>query len=192
MTANYAFDRKQLEDNVKQEMEKTIAAFTTELQKVRTGRASSSLLDDVSVDSYGTKMKLNKIANITTPEPKLIVVNPFDKTMLPVIEKAIQTAGLGLNPANDGKLVRIPIPPLSEERRKEIVKVLKSKAEDARVSVRNHRQDGNTKAKDAQEKHSWSKDDVFRAGEEIQKLTTVYNKKIDEILALKEKEVLTI
>lgn len=192
MSQNYASDRKTLEAYIKQEMEKTIAAFTLELQKMRTGRASPSLLDDVSVDSYGSKMKLSKVANITTPEPKLIVVNPFDKSMLPVIEKAIQTSGLGLNPTNDGKLVRIPIPPLSEERRKEIVKQLKEKAETARIAIRNHRQDGNTKAKEAQEKFSWSKDDVFRSGDDIQKLTTAFNKKIDELLAKKEQEILTI
>jgi ribosome recycling factor len=192
MSQNYTSDRKTLEDYIKKEMEKTIVAFTAELQKVRTGRASASLLDDVSVDSYGSKMKLNKIANITTPEPKLIVVNPFDKTMLPVIEKAVQTAGLGLNPTNDGKLIRIPIPPLSEERRKEIVKQLKEKAENARVAIRNHRHDGNAKAKEAQENASWSKDDVFRSAEDIQKLTTIFNKKIDELLEKKEQEILTV
>lgn len=192
MSITQASDRNALLNAVKAEMEKSITAFKADLQKVRTGRASASILDDVQVDSYGAKMKIAKVANITTPEARLIMVNPFDKSMLPVIEKAIQISGLGLTPMNDGKIIRISIPPLSEERRKDIVKQAKQKAEDARVSIRTHRQDGITQSKNAQTKFSWSKDEVFRAGEEIQKLTDTYNKEIDKIFAAKEKEILTV
>lgn len=192
INATSALDRKSLENSVKQQMEKTIQAFTAELQKIRTGRASTSLLDDVRVEAYGSKMKLAEVANVSAPEPRLIMVKAFDPTVLPEIKKAIETSGLGLNPQNDGKLIRIPIPALTEERRKDIVKLVKDKVEDARISIRNHRQEGITQAKNAQDKLSWSKDEVFRAGEDIQKLTVTYNKKIDDIFHAKEEEILTL
>jgi len=188
----HASDKKTLEASVKEEMEKTIQALLSDLQKVRTGRASVTLLDTVQVESYGAKMKLTQIANVTIPEPKTIMVKPFDGSMLSSIEKAIQVSGLGLNPMNDGKIIRIPIPALSEERRKEIVKQLKQRAEEARISIRSHRQEGIQRSKQAQEKLSWSKDDVFRAGEDIQKLTSIYTKKVDDIFQAKEKDILTL
>ncbi len=192
MSITHASDRKSLENSLKAEMEKTVQALSHDYQKVRTGRASTLILDDVYVDSYGTKMKLSQVANVTTPEPKTITVKPFDNSMISAIEKAIQIAGLGLNPMNDGKLIRIPVPALSEERRKEIVKQVKQRAEEARISIRAHRQEGIQYSKFAQDKLSWSKDEVFRAAEDIQKLTTLYTKKIDEIFINKEKELLAI
>ncbi|BBH52549.1 ribosome recycling factor [Fluviispira sanaruensis] len=185
-------DKKQLVEKVKEGMEKTINSLKSDLQKIRTGRASAALLDDVRVDSYGTQMPLSKVATLATPEARLITVNPFDKSMLPVVEKAILTSGLGLTPNNDGKVIRIPIPALSEERRKEIAKQVKKIGEEAKVAVRHHRQDGNTKAKASQKEHGWSEDEVKRASDEVQKLTDTYAKKVDELCVAKEKEVLTM
>lgn len=185
-------DKKQLVNKVKEGMEKTISSLQSDLQKVRTGRASASLLDDVRVDSYGTLMPLSKVATLATPEARLITVNPFDKGMLPIVEKAILTSGLGLTPNNDGKIIRIPIPALSEDRRKEMAKQVKKIGEEAKVAVRHHRQEGNTKAKASQKEHGWSEDEVKRANEEVQKLTDSFVKKVDELCAVKEKEVLTV
>lgn len=185
-------DKKQLIDKVKEGMEKTIRSLQSDLLKIRTGRASTSLLDDVRVDSYGSQMPLNQVATLATPEARLITVNPFDKGMLPVVEKAILTSGLGLTPNNDGKVIRIPIPPLSEERRKDLAKQVKKIGEEAKVAVRHHRQEGNTKAKASQKDHGWSEDEVKRANDEVQKLTDSYVKKVDELCSAKEKEVLTV
>lgn len=185
-------DKKRLIDKVKEGMDKTISVLQSDLQKVRTGRASASLLDDVRVDSYGTLMPLSKVATLATPEARLITINPFDKGMLPIVEKAILTSGLGLTPNNDGKVIRIPIPALSEDRRKEMAKQVKKIGEEAKVAVRHHRQEGNTKTKALQKEFGWSEDEVKRANEEVQKLTDSYVKKVDELCAVKEKEVLTI
>ncbi|APJ03264.1 ribosome recycling factor [Silvanigrella aquatica] len=185
-------DKKQLVDKVKEGMDKTIHSLQSDLQKVRTGRASASLLDDVRVDSYGDKVPLNQVATLATPEARLITVNPFDKSMLPIVEKAILTSGLGLTPNNDGKIIRIPIPALSEDRRKDLAKQVKKIGEEAKIAVRHHRQEGNTKAKASQKEHGWSEDEVKRANEDVQKLTDSYVKKVDEICSVKEKEVLTV
>ena len=185
-------DRKQLLDKIKDGMEKSIQSLQNDLQKMRTGRASPALLNDVRVDSYGTQMGLSKVATIATPEPRLITVNPFDKSMLSAIEKAILIAGLGLTPNNDGKLIRIPIPALTEERRKDIAKQVKKAAEEAKVTVRHHRQEGNAKSKAAQKEHGWSEDEVKKSNDEIQKLTDTYIKKCDEIATHKEKEIMTL
>lgn len=185
-------DRTELVNKVKEGMEKTIKALQNDLQKIRTGRASTNILEDVKVENYGSLVPLNRVATLATPEPRLITVNPFDKSMLGPIEKAILTSGLGLTPANDGKIVRIPIPALSEERRKEIAKQVKKTGEEAKVAVRHHRQEGNTKAKGNQKDFGWSEDESKRAADDIQKLTDSYIKKIDEACAAKEKEVLTM
>ncbi len=185
-------DKNQLINKVKEGMDKTISSLQSDLQKVRTGRASASLLDDVRVESYGSLMPLTKIATLATPEARLITVNPFDKSMLSSVEKAILTSGLGLTPNNDGKIIRIPIPALSEDRRKELAKQVKKIGEEAKVAVRHHRQEGNTKAKAFQKEHGWSEDEVKRASDEVQKLTDSYVKKVDELCAQKEKEVLTV
>jgi ribosome recycling factor len=185
-------DRNELVNKVKDGMEKTLKSLQGDLTKIRTGRASTNLLDDVRVESYGSQVPLNQVATVAAPEPRLLTVNPFDKSQLGAIEKAILTSGLGLTPNNDGKIVRVPIPALSEERRKDIAKQVKKQGEDAKISVRHHRQEGNNKAKAAQKDHSWSEDEVKRANDEIQKLTDAYAKKVDEVCAAKEKEVLTM
>lgn len=185
-------DKNSLIAKVKEGMEKSIKSLQDDLTKIRTGRASTNLLDDVRVESYGSRVPLNQVATLATPEPRLITVNPFDKSQLTAIEKAILTSGLGYTPNNDGKIIRVPIPALSEERRKDIAKQVKKIGEESKVAVRHHRQEGNTKAKAAQKEHGWSEDEVKRANDEIQKLTDSYTKKVDELCATKEKEILSM
>ncbi len=185
-------DKNELVNKVKEGMEKTIKSLQADLQKIRTGRASTNILEDIRVESYGSQMPLNQVATLAAPEARLITVSPFDKSMLGAIEKAILISGLGLTPANDGKIVRIPIPALSEERRKDIAKQVKKIGEEAKVATRHHRQEGNTKGKAAQKDFGWSEDEVKRAADDIQKHTDSYVKKIDELCAAKEKEILSI
>ena len=173
-------------------MERSIEAFRKELGKVRTGRASFSLLDGVKVDYYGTPTPLQQVGTLSVPESRLITVTPWDTKMIGPIEKAIQGSGLGLNPSSDGKTVRIPIPPLTEERRKELVKVVRKMAEDARVGVRNVRREAIEKLKDREKKKEISEDVVKRGQERIQKETDAHVKKIDEILKSKEQEILEV
>lgn len=173
-------------------MERSIEAFRKELGKVRTGRASFSLLDGVKVDYYGTPTPLQQVGTLSVPESRLITVTPWDTKMIGPIEKAIQGSGLGLNPSSDGKTVRIPIPPLTEERRKELAKVVRKMAEDARVAVRNVRREAIEKMKDREKKKEISEDVVKRGQERIQKETDAHVKKIDEILKSKEQEILEV
>jgi len=173
-------------------MERSIDAFRKELGKVRTGRASFSLLDGVKVDYYGTPTPLQQVGTLSVPESRLLTVTPWDTKMIGPIEKAIQGSGLGLNPSNDGKTVRIPIPPLTEERRKELAKVVRKMAEDARVAVRNVRREAIEKLKDREKKKEISEDVVKRGQERIQKETDAHVKKIDEILKSKEQEILEV
>jgi ribosome recycling factor len=173
-------------------MERSIEAFRKELGKVRTGRASFSLLDGVKVDYYGTPTPLQQVGTLSVPESRLITVTPWDTKMIGPIEKAIQGSGLGLNPSSDGKTVRIPIPPLTEERRRELAKVVRKMAEDARVAVRNVRREAIEKLKDREKKKEISEDVVKRGQERIQKETDAHVKKIDEILKLKEQEILEV
>jgi ribosome recycling factor len=173
-------------------MERSIEAFRKELGKVRTGRASFSLLDGVKVDYYGTPTPLQQVGTLSVPESRLITVTPWDTKMIGPIEKAIQGSGLGLNPSSDGKTVRIPIPPLTEERRKELAKVVRKMAEDARVAVRNVRREAIEKLKDREKKKEISEDVVKRGQERIQKETDSHVKKIDEILKSKEQEILEV
>lgn len=184
--------RAELVAKVKEGMEKSIASLQGDLAKIRTGRATTSLLDSVRVEAYGNPSPLNQVATLAAPEPRLLTVSPFDKGMLTAIEKAILTSGLGYTPNNDGKIIRVPIPALSEDRRKELAKQVKKVGEDAKVAVRHHRQEGNTKAKASQKEAGWSEDEVKKAGDDIQKLTDANTKKIDELCAAKEKEVLTM
>jgi ribosome recycling factor len=185
-------DRNALVAKVKEGMEKSIKSLQDDLTKIRTGRATTSLLDDVRVESYGARVPLKQVASLATPEARLITVNPHDKSQLTAIEKAILTSGLGYTPQNDGKIIRVPIPALSEERRKEIAKQVKKIGEDAKIAVRHHRQEGNAKSKAAQKEHGWSEDEVKRANDEIQKQTDGYTKKIDELCTAKEKEILSM
>jgi ribosome recycling factor len=173
-------------------MERSIEAFRKELGKVRTGRASFSLLDGVKVDYYGTPTPLQQVGTLSVPESRLITVTPWDTKMIGPIEKAIQGSGLGLNPSSDGKTVRIPIPPLTEERRKELAKVVRKMGEDARVAVRNVRREAIEKLKDREKKKEISEDVVKRGHERVQKETDAHVKKIDEILKSKEQEILEV
>ncbi len=173
-------------------MERSIESFRKELGKVRTGRASFALLDGVKVDYYGTPTPLQQVGTLSVPESRLITVTPWDTKMIGPIEKAIQGSGLGLNPSSDGKTVRIPIPPLTEERRRDLAKVVRKMAEDARVAVRNVRRESIETLKEREKKKEISEDVVKRGQERIQKETDAHVKKIDEILKSKEQEILEV
>lgn len=179
-------------EDAKQRMEAALEAIRRDFGTVRTGKASTALLDTVRVDAYGSKMPLNQVATINTPEPSLLVVQPFDKTLIGDIERAIFTANLGLNPANDGNVIRIPVPPLNEERRKEYVKVLHKMAEEGRVSVRHARRTVRDEIHALIKEHELSEDDGRRREEAVEKLTHDYTAKIDGLLKRKEEEVLAI
>jgi ribosome recycling factor len=179
-------------ENAKARMEEAVEAVRREFQTVRTGKATPALLDSVKVDAYGSKMPLNQVATVSTPEASLLVVQPFDKTLLPDIERAILTADLGFNPANDGNIIRIPVPPLNEERRKEFAKLLHQMAEDGRVSLRHARKVGNDEVKEAMKEHEIGEDEGRHQLDEIQKLTDACTKRIDEMLENKEKEVMAL
>lgn len=173
-------------------MARSLEAFRKELGKVRTGRASFSLLDGIQVDYYGTPTPLQQVGTLSVPESRLITVTPWDAKMIGPIEKAIQSGGLGLNPSNDGKVVRIPIPPLTEERRKDLVKVVRKMAEDARIAVRNIRREGIERIKEKEKKKEISEDLMKRWQDKVQKETDRFVKKIDEILKAKEQEILEV
>ncbi|NJD63224.1 MAG: ribosome recycling factor [Deltaproteobacteria bacterium] len=173
-------------------MTRSIESFKKELGKVRTGRASFSLLDGIKVDYYGTPTPLQQVGTLSVPESRLITVTPWDAKMIGPIEKAIQASGLGLNPVNDGKIVRIPIPPLTEERRRELAKLVKKMSEDARVAVRNVRREAIERLKEKEKKKEISEDELKRGQDRIQKETDAYIKKIDEILKSKEQEIMEV
>ena len=183
---------KEVEANAKTRMEKALADLQHDMAGVRTGRASVSLLDNVRADYYGTPTPLNQLATLHVPEPSLITVQPWDVSQIGVIEKAIRAADLGLNPANDGKLIRVPIPPLTEERRKELVKKLHHLAEDHRVAMRNVRRDANENVKKLLKDKVISEDEDRRAHDEIQKLTDAHIQKLDQAAKAKEKEIMEI
>jgi len=173
-------------------MTRSIESFRKELGKIRTGRASFSLLDGIKVDYYGTPTPLQQVGTLSVPESRLITVTPWDAKMIGPIEKGIQSGGLGLNPTNDGKVIRIPIPPLTEERRKELVKLVKKMAEDARVAVRNVRREAIERIKEKEKKKEISEDGMKRGQERIQKETDAFVKKIDDILKAKEQEIMEV
>jgi ribosome recycling factor len=177
---------------LKTRMEKAVEDFRKAMAATRTGRASVHMLDSVSVDYYGTPMPLNQIAGVHAPEAQMITVQPFDPSQLGAIEKAIRSAELGLNPMNDGKIVRVPVPALTQERRQEMVKHLNKVLEEHRTAIRNIRRDGNEAIKKALKDKKISEDDEKRAHEEIQKLTDDEIKKMEEMSKAKEKEVLEI
>ena len=178
--------------NCEESMEKRLSAFEKDLGRVRTGRASISMLDGIKVDYYGAPTALNQVASLSTPDARTIVVSPFEKKLIQDIERSIMKADLGIQPTNDGNVVRIPIPQLTEERRKDIVKQLKKMAEEAKVSVRHSRRDANDNAKKAEKAKEITEDENKHLQAEVQKLTDAYIKKIDDRLAAKEKEVLKI
>lgn len=183
---------KEIEASVKGRMEKAVSDLQHAMATIRTGRASVSLLDHVRVDYYGTPTPINQVGNLHVPEPTLITVQPWDVSQIGAIEKAIRASDLGLNPANDGKLIRIPIPPLNEERRKELVKHLHAVAEDHRVAIRNIRRDGNESVKKLLKDKKIAEDEDRRAHDEIQKMTDGYMGKLDQAAKNKEKEILEI
>ncbi len=183
---------KEVEASLKTRMEKAISDLQHEMAAIRTGRASLSILDHIRVDYYGTPTPLNQVANLHVPEPALITIQPWDVSQIGPIEKAIRVSDLGLNPANDGKLIRLPIPPLTEERRKDLVKKLHGAAEHHRVAVRNIRRDGNEAVKKLLKDKKVTEDDEKKALDEIQKMTDGYMQKIDQAAKTKEKEILEI
>ena len=178
--------------DTRQRMDAVIDDFKRKIASVRTGRAAVSILDSVMVDYYGTMTPLNQMASVHAPEPQLLTVQPWDQTQVAPIEKAIRAADLGLNPSNDGKLVRIPIPPLTEERRKQLAKQLHDVAEDHRTAVRNIRRDGNERLKKMLKDKQISEDAERDALDEIQKLTNSYIGKIDDLLKIKEQEITNV
>ena len=177
---------------LKTRMDKAVEDFRKEMVATRTGRANVHMLDSVSVDYYGSQMPLNQIAQVHAPEPQLITVQPFDPSSMGAIEKAIRSADIGLNPMNDGKMIRVPVPPLTEERRRDMVKHLHKVLEEHRTAVRNIRRDGNDAIKKAMKDKKITEDDEKRAMEEIQKLTDNEIKKMEEMSKAKEKEVMEI
>ena len=176
-------------ESSKQDMEKTIAAFRKELSHVRTGRAHTALLEGITVDYYGAKTPLNQLATLSAPEPTLLVVQPYDKSVIGAIEKAIKSSDLGLNPLNDGKLIRVPIPALTEERRRDLVKHVRKLAEDYRVSVRNHRRDSLEMLKELEKDKEITEDDRRHAAEKIEALTKDYIERVEKTLKGKEDEI---
>jgi ribosome recycling factor len=176
----------------KEDMEKTVINLSKSFSRVRTGRASISLLDGIKVDYYGTPTPIVQAANVSVPESRLILIVPWDVSIIGAIEKAIQKSDLGLTPSNDGKVVRLSIPQLTEERRKEIAKTVKKMAEEGKIKLRNARRDANEEFKALKKNNKISEDELFTAQEEVQKLTDQYIEKTDKILATKEKEIMEI
>lgn len=176
----------------KQKMEKALEALKREFSGVRTGKATPQLLDTVRVEAYGSHVPLNQVATVSAPEPRLLLVQPWDRAMLAPVEKALQTSELGLNPSNDGKIIRVPIPALTEERRREYVKLLHKMAEEARVAVRQARKDANDDIKHRQKDEGLSEDQVRREQDEVQKITDRHIAQVEEILKHKEAEVMEV
>ncbi|MBI2521793.1 MAG: ribosome recycling factor [Bdellovibrio sp.] len=180
--------KRALEDSMK----KTLEAYKYQLTKIRTGRASPAVLDGIMVDYYGTPTPIKQVGQVSTPEARLLQVQPFDKTLIPAIEKAILGANIGLTPANDGNLIRIPFPALTEERRKEQVKEIKKFGEEAKVALRNLRRDQNEKVKKLEKDKKITEDETKRYQTEIQTITDRFSKDVDTLINSKEKEVMTI
>ena len=177
---------------LRDKMEDALEALERDFKRVRTGRATVSLLDGVRAEAYGSLMPLNQLATLSAPEPRLLLIQPWDASVLPQVEKAILKSELGLTPMSDGKVIRISIPPLTEERRKELVKLVRKMSEEGRVSVRNARRDANDMFKDLKKEGEISEDEAFKAQEEVQEITDEYIKKVDEILKAKEQEVMEV
>ena len=175
----------------RESMNKSIEALKKELIRIRTGRASTALLDGVKVSCYDTQMPLDQVASLSVPESRLITIKPWDQSIMGEIEKSILKSELGLTPMNDGKMIRIPIPPLTESRRKELVKVAKKTAEEAKIAIRNHRRESNELLKELKNEKEISEDDCFKAQEDVQKITDEYIKKAEAQASDKEKEIMS-
>ncbi|MDY7032499.1 MAG: ribosome recycling factor [Thermodesulfobacteriota bacterium] len=184
--------KEEVIQELKSSMEKAIEVLRRELSRVRTGRASLSLLDGIKVEYYGEHTPLNQVATLSVPEAKLIMIQPWDNSIIGNIERAIQKSGLGLTPNSDGKIIRIPIPTLTEERRQELVKVVRKMTEDCKVSLRNARRESNSLLKDLKKEKEISEDEQHKLQNDVQKITDEYVEKSEEILKAKEKEVLEI
>lgn len=183
---------KELRKKATERMDGAIEVFKKDLGSIRTGRASLSLLEGITVDYYGTPTPIQQVASLSIPEPRQILIQPWEQRLIPEIEKAIMKSDLGLTPTNDGKAIRINIPPLTEERRKQLVKVVRKRAEEARIAIRNIRRDTNEELKKLEKDKHLSEDIVKKSQEEIQKITDSYIAKIDDILAHKEKEIMEV
>jgi ribosome recycling factor len=177
---------------LQKEMEGSVAALRKELARVRTGRASTSLLESVVVEYYGASTPLNQLATLSVPEPRLLIIQPFDRNALGDIEKAILKGDLGLTPANDGKIIRVPIPQLTEERRKDLVKHVKKIAEEFRVSIRNHRRLAIEQLKEAEKKKEITADDFKHGQDRVQKITDEFVGRVDKVLKIKEEEIMEV
>jgi ribosome recycling factor len=175
-----------------EQMENALEALRREFSGVRTGKAAPALLDTVRVDAYGSKLPLNQVATIGVPEPRLFIIQPWDKGLMGAVEKAILASDLGLNPSNDGTVIRVPVPPMSEERRKEMVRLLHKMAEEGRIAIRHARQEANKEIKRRQQEHEIGEDEGHRQTDEVQKLTDEHIVKIDELLKAKEQEVMEV
>ena len=182
----------ELKKTTEQKMQKSLEALKHDLAKVRTGRAHTGLLDHVQVDYYGSPMPINQVANLTLLDARTIGVQPYEKNMVGKIEKAIRDCDLGLNPASQGDVIRVPMPALTEERRKELIKVVKHEGENAKIALRNLRRDANSHLKDALKKHEIPEDDERRTQDEVQKLTDRYVAEVDRLLAEKEKDLMAV
>jgi ribosome recycling factor len=185
-------ETKEIFQTAEKHMKSTIEKMEAELVTIRTGKATPALLDSVKVDYYGSKVPLKQVANVVVPDPKLITVQPWEKPLVGEIVKAIQTSNLGLNPQSDGTFIRIPLPPLTEERRKELVKAVKHMVEEAKVAIRNVRRDAIEKLKKIEKEHKITEDDLHRGQKEIQDLTDRKTVDLDKIFAAKEKEILEV
>jgi len=183
--------KERIED-AKRRMDGAISRVSEEFSTVRTGRAATSLLDRITVEAYGASTPLNQVAQLNAPEPRLLTVQPYDPSLIKAIEKSIQESDLGLTPANDGTLIRLPIPELSEERRKDMVKLAGKMAEEGRIAVRNVRRDANNDMKRAEKESEISKNDLSRGHDEVQKLTDAHVAQIDEMLSAKEADILSV
>ena len=183
---------KQIIANTKERMDKAIQSYSRELASIRAGRANASLLDRISVDYYGAPTPINQLAGISVPEARLLVIQPYDKSILGDIEKAILKSDIGLNPSNDGSVIRLSIPMLTEERRKELVKNVKKESEEAKIAVRNIRRDGNDELKKLEKNGEITEDDLRGYNDDIQKLTDEYIVKVDALTKEKEKEILEV
>ncbi len=183
---------KDVHGELKSRMERSVEDFRANLASARTGRANVHMLDQIKVDYYGTDTPVAQMGQISTPEPTLILVTPYDAAMVSAIEKAIRTSGTGLNPMSDGKVIRVPIPAMTEERRKEVVKQLNKTLEDHKTAIRNIRRDGNEQIKKAAKEKLISADDEKRASEEVQQLTDAEIRRIEDLFRAKEKEVMTV
>ena len=183
---------EEIKKKIRQRMDKSVESLKDDFKKIRSGRASTSLVEGLMIEYYGDRIPLKQIAGISVPEPRLIVVQPWDKGALSFIEKAFHKSDLMLNPNNDGKVIRISIPPLTEERRKELVKIAKGKTEDARVAIRNIRRDGHEEVKDAEKKDHMSEDDSKKVLVDIQKITDEFIDKLNKLMDTKETEIMEI